>query len=119
LRVLDVPGAARAAAARQYAVPGRLRWRRLHDRQGALDPRARAVGDRQFPRRHRGRGPARAGDVGGPRPRGGPAQAAVGAVRRHSTRGATMTTARVAVLLAAILTLLTVPGAAQAPPIKI
>ena len=51
-------------AAREHAVPGLVRRRRVHDRQGALAARAQAVGGRRLPRRHRGRGAARPAHVG-------------------------------------------------------
>src|SRR5439155_314552 len=65
LRVLALRGAAGAAAPRQHALSGELRWRRLHERQDPLAAGAETERHRRLPRRHRGRGADRAGDVGG------------------------------------------------------
>src|SRR6185436_13380631 len=66
LRVLDVPGATGAPAPRQLTVPGLLRWRRLHDRQGQVDPRPRPDGGRRLPRRQPGRGAPGSAHLGRP-----------------------------------------------------
>src|SRR5213593_2182935 len=64
LRVLDLRGAPVAAAPGELALPGGLRYQRLHDGQGPVDPRPQAERRRRLSRRHAGRGADRPGHLG-------------------------------------------------------
>src|SRR5581483_4500965 len=73
VRVLPLPGAAVAVAPRQYPLPGVVRGRRLHEREGQVAPRAEGDGDRGLRGRDGGRGAAGPAHLGGASPRAGPA----------------------------------------------